>query len=44
LAEVLAALSSTERATIVQAMRMLRPLFISEREKKTMARRHNGDS
>lgn len=44
LAEVLAARSSAERATIVRAMRMLRPLFISEREKKTMARRQNGDS
>ena len=45
LAEVLSALSPTGRATVVQAMRMLRPLFISEREKEMLlAKGHNGDS
>ncbi len=45
LAEVLSALSPVERATVVQAMRMLRPLFISEREKEMLfAKGQNGDS
>ncbi len=45
LAEVLATLSSAERATIVQAMRALRPLFASEREKElTLARENHGNS
>lgn len=45
LAEVLSALSPTERATVVQAMRVLRPLFISEREKEMLlAKGQNGDS
>lgn len=33
LAQVVSALSPAERATVVQAMRVLRPLFISDREK-----------
>jgi len=43
LAEVLAALSPAERATVVQAMQLLNPLFTSEREKERMlAREHDG--
>lgn len=39
LAEVLAALSLAERATVVQAMELLSPLFISEHEKeRTLAK------
>ena len=36
LAEVLSALSPAERATVVQAMRALRPLFVSDREKEML--------
>jgi DNA-binding MarR family transcriptional regulator len=36
LAEVLAALAPADRTTVVQAMRVLRPLFIPEREKEMM--------
>ena len=36
LAEVLAALSPSERASVAQAMEALRPLFISDREKELL--------
>jgi DNA-binding MarR family transcriptional regulator len=43
LAEVLTALSQTERATVVQAMQVLRPLFTSDREKEMqIAKGQNG--
>lgn len=42
LAEVLAELSPAERATVVQAMRVLSPLFASGREKeRALAREHD---
>lgn len=45
LAELLSALSPTERATVAQAMRVLRPLFTSEREKEMLlVKGHNGNS
>jgi DNA-binding MarR family transcriptional regulator len=45
LAEVLAALSPAERTTVMEAMRVLSPLFSPEREKERMlAREHNGHS
>jgi DNA-binding MarR family transcriptional regulator len=45
LAEVLSALSLTEQQMVVQAMRVLRPLFISEREKEMLqSKGHNGNS
>jgi DNA-binding MarR family transcriptional regulator len=44
LAEMLSALLPAERRTIVQAMRVLRPLFISEREKEMLQSRENGNS
>lgn len=45
LAEVLVALSPAERATVVQAMRLLSPLFTTEREKKRiLAREQDGHS
>ncbi len=45
LAEVLSGLSPAERATVVQAMRVLRPLFISEREKGILrAKGQHGNS
>ena len=45
LARVLAELSPADRATVVQAMRVLAPLFISEREKElSLTRLRNGDS
>jgi DNA-binding MarR family transcriptional regulator len=45
LAEALSTLSPAERATVVQAMRVLRPLFISDREKEMLlAKGHNGNS
>ncbi len=45
LAETLSTLSPAERATVAQAMRVLRPLFISDREKeRLLAKGHNGNS
>ncbi len=45
LAEALDALSPAERVTVVQAMRALRPLFVSEREREmVLAKGHNGNS
>lgn len=45
LAEALTALSPAERTTVVQAMRVLRPLFISDREKDMLlAKGDNGNS
>jgi DNA-binding MarR family transcriptional regulator len=45
LAQVLSVLSATEQATVVQAMKVLRPLFISEREKEMLlVKGQNGDS
>ena len=45
LAALLAALSPAERLTVAQAMRVLRPLFISEREKDMLlVKGHNGNS
>ncbi len=44
LGEVLSALSPAERATVVQALRVLRPLFISDREKEMqLAKGQHGD-
>ncbi len=43
LAEVLAALSPAERATVVQAIQLLSPLFTTEREKDRMSTRGHGD-
>ncbi len=45
LAESLSRLSPEERAAVVKAMRVLRPLFISDRERELMlAKGHNGNS
>ena len=45
LAEMLTALSPAERATVVQAMQVLRPLFTSDREKEMpIAKGQNGHS
>lgn len=45
LADVLSSLSPAERASVVQVMRLLRPLFISEREREMMlARPRAGES
>ncbi len=45
LAEALTTLSPAERTTVVEAMRVLRPLFISDREKEMLlAKGHNGNS
>ncbi len=43
--DVLARLSPAERATVIQAMRVLRPLFISDREKEMLlAKGNHGNS
>ncbi len=45
LAEKLAGLSPADRMTVVQAMHVLAPLFLSEREKEMiLTRQHHGDS
>lgn len=45
LADVLAALAPAERANVVQSMRVLRPLFVSEREMELlMTKGRYGDS
>jgi len=45
LAELLAVLSPADRTTVIEAMRVLEPLFVSEREKEVVpVRSHQSDS